>query len=85
MSQPQDNGYWEKTSKLMILMMSLWVFFGFIVHMFVAPLNGIRIFGFPLGFYMAAQGSLVVFVGMLFWFASAQDKIDRECGVSEDE
>jgi putative solute:sodium symporter small subunit len=85
MSQPQDNGYWEKTSKLMILMMSLWVFFGFIVHMFVTPLNGIRIFGFPLGFYMAAQGSLVVFVGMLFWFAKAQDKIDRECGVSEDE
>ena len=85
MSQSKDNGYWEKTSRLMVIMMSLWAFFGFIVHMFVVPLNGIRVFGFPLGFYMAAQGSLVVFVGMLFWFAKAQDNIDRECGVSEDE
>lgn len=69
----------------MIIMMVLWIFFSFIVHMFVTPLNGIKIFGFQLGFYMASQGSLVVFVVMLFWFARAQDKIDRECGVAEDE
>jgi putative solute:sodium symporter small subunit len=85
MNQSNDEIYWGKTSKLMILMMALWVFFGFIVHMFVVPLNGIKILGFPLGFYMAAQGSLIVFVAMLFWFARAQDKIDRECGVAEDE
>jgi putative solute:sodium symporter small subunit len=69
----------------MILMVGLWVFFGFIVHMFVGALNKIVIAGFPLGFYMAAQGSLIVFVAMLFWFAKAQDKIDRETGVAEDE
>lgn len=85
MNQSNDEIYWGKTSKLMILMMSLWIFFSFIVHMFVVPLNGIVILGFPLGFYMAAQGSLIVFVVMLFWFAKAQDKIDRECGVAEDE
>ncbi|MGL4974896.1 MAG: DUF4212 domain-containing protein [Bosea sp. (in: a-proteobacteria)] len=85
MSTDINGTYWAKTSRLMIIMMSLWIFFSFIVHMFVTPLNGIVILGFPLGFYMAAQGSLVVFVFMLFWFASAQDKIDRECGVSEDE
>lgn len=85
MSQSGDNGYWAKTSKLMTVMMALWLFFGFIVHMFVTPLNGIKFFGFPLGFYMAAQGSLIAFVVMLFWFASAQDKIDRECGVAEEE
>lgn len=85
MSQETDRIYWQKTSKLMIIMMVLWIFFSFIVHMFVTPLNGIKIFGFQLGFYMASQGSLVVFVVMLFWFARAQDKIDRECGVAEDE
>ena len=36
-------------------------------------------------FYMAAQGSLVVFVVLIFWFARAQDKIDRECGMAEDD
>jgi putative solute:sodium symporter small subunit len=85
MSTDQSGTHWARTSRLMIIMMTLWVFFGFVVHMFVTPLNGITILGFPVGFYMAAQGSLVVFVAMLFWFASAQDKIDRECGVSEDE
>jgi putative solute:sodium symporter small subunit len=38
-----------------------------------------------MGFYMAAQGSLVVFVAALFWFAKAQDKIDREEGFAEDD
>jgi putative solute:sodium symporter small subunit len=33
---------------------------------------------------MAAQGSLIAFVVMLFWFASRQNKIDEECGVAEE-
>jgi putative solute:sodium symporter small subunit len=55
--------------------------------MFVKPLNKIviPILDFPLGFYMAAQGSLIVFVVMLFVFAKQQNKIDREFGVAEDE
>jgi putative solute:sodium symporter small subunit len=52
--------------------------------MFVHVLNKIVILGFPLGFYMAAQGSLIAFVVQLFLFARQQDKIDREFGVAED-
>ncbi|PPD14683.1 MAG: hypothetical protein CTY25_10130 [Methylobacterium sp.] len=85
MANNTDDIYWQKTSKLMVTMMILWVFFGYIIHMFVVPLNGIKILGFPLGFYMASQGSLIAFVIMLFWFAKAQDNIDRECGVAEEE
>lgn len=85
MAQNTDEIYWAKTSKLMVVMMVLWIFFSFIIHMFVVPLNNIRILGFPLGFYMASQGSITIFVIMLFWFAKAQDKIDRECGVAEEE
>jgi putative solute:sodium symporter small subunit len=85
MSQSNAEAHWSKTSKLMVTMMVLWAFFGFIVHMLVVPLNGIKLFGFPLGFYMAAQGSLIAFVIMLFWFAKAQDKVDREFGFAEDE
>lgn len=85
MSGKDEDVYWGKTSKLMITMMVLWIFFSYIVHMFVVPLNAIKIAGFPLGFYMASQGSLIAFVAMLFWFAKAQDNIDRECGVAEEE
>lgn len=67
----------------MWIMMILWAFFSFFVHMFVNELNTIKILGFPLGFYMAAQGSLLAFVIMLFIFAGRQDKIDREEGVAE--
>jgi putative solute:sodium symporter small subunit len=82
--QPQTGAYWEKTRRLMFLMLALWVFFSFIIHMFVVPLNKIVILGFPLGFYMAAQGSLIAFVVMLFLFARAQNRIDVESGVAED-
>lgn len=85
MQTPKDEVYWPKTMNLMYLMMGLWIFFGFIIHMFVKPLNAITVAGFPLGFYMAAQGSLIAFVVMLFWFARRQDQIDRECGVAEEE
>jgi putative solute:sodium symporter small subunit len=55
-----------------------------VVHIFAPSLNGIRILGFPLGFYMAAQGSLIVFVVALFWFGKRQNEIDEEFGVQED-
>jgi putative solute:sodium symporter small subunit len=55
-----------------------------VIHLFAPSLNAIHIFGFPLGFYMAAQGSLIVFVVQLFWFAKRQNQIDEEFGVQED-
>ena len=79
----EDNGYWSKTKRLMIICMVIWAIFGFGIHLFATPLNEIVILGFPLGFYMAAQGSLIVFVVLIFWFARRQDAIDRECGVAE--
>ncbi|MFN3482350.1 DUF4212 domain-containing protein [Rhabdaerophilum calidifontis] len=82
---PSDEQHWGQTRTLMFIMMGLWAFFSFFIHMFVTSLNSIVIAGFPLGFYMAAQGSLIAFVVMLFWFARAQDKIDRDHGVAEDE
>ena len=76
--------YWSRTSGLMWTMFALWVFFSFVIHFFVEGLNSVQFLGFPLGFYMAAQGSLIAFVVMLFLFAKRQDTIDREEGVAED-
>jgi putative solute:sodium symporter small subunit len=87
MAQSNDEAHWRKTTNLMLTHLGVWVFFGYIIHMFVVPLNNITIpvLNFPLGFYMAAQGSLIVFVVMLFMFARQQDKIDREFGVAEED
>jgi putative solute:sodium symporter small subunit len=80
----QRDAYWSRTSRLMWIIMGLWVLFSFVIPAFAVQLNEIRIFGFPLGFYMAAQGSLIFYVVVCFWNASAQNKIDKEFGVAED-
>jgi putative solute:sodium symporter small subunit len=76
--------YWKKTSNLMWIMLLIWIVAGFLIHIFAPSLNVIHIFGFPLGFYMAAQGSLIIFVVQLFWFAKRQNEIDEEFGVAEE-
>jgi len=83
-TQDRMDAYWSKTRRLMFTILALWVFFSFFIHFFAIQLNSIVILGFPLGFYMAAQGSLIAFVVLCFWNASAQNKIDEEFGVQED-
>ena len=82
--QVNAERHWSRTSTLMWIMMILWAFFSLGVGMFVDFLNPSKSLGFPLGLYLAAQGSLIVFVIMLFVFAKRQDTIDREEGVAED-
>lgn len=79
-----DVGYWNKTQKLTYTALAVWFFFSFVIHFFAPALNGVKLLGFPLGYYMAAQGSLIAFVALIFWFCAAQEKLDTEFGVSED-
>ncbi|MCW5751399.1 MAG: DUF4212 domain-containing protein [Alphaproteobacteria bacterium] len=84
LSKEQQAAYWRRTSTLMWTVLALWFFFGFVIHIFAPQLNNINIIGFPIGFWFAAQGSLIVFVVLCFWSSSAQNKIDEEFGVTED-
>ena len=77
--------HWERTRSLMIVHLVIWFIFAFVVHWFANTLNQFSVLGFPLGFYMAAQGSLIVFVVQLFVFVRQQDRIDRECGMAEED
>ncbi len=77
--------HWAKTKNLTILTLVIWFIFSFVIHWFADSLNTTVIFGFPLGFYMAAQGSLIIFVVLIFWLTHSQNKIDEEFGVAEDE
>jgi len=85
MGNSQNQVHWERTRRLMIIHLTIWFIFSYLVHWFAPQLNRISFIDFPLGFYMAAQGSLIVFVVQLFIFAKQQEKIDRECGVAEAE
>lgn len=61
--------------RVVLVVMGLWGLFSFTVHTTLNLLNRIKIpvLDFPLGFYLAAQGSLVVFVFLLFWFVKSRD------------
>jgi putative solute:sodium symporter small subunit len=78
------RAHWKKTSSLMLLVLAIWFVAGFGIHFFAPILNPIHVLGFPLGFWFAAQGSLIIFVVALFWFGYRQNKIDEEFGVQED-
>ncbi|HRP35620.1 MAG TPA: DUF4212 domain-containing protein [Gammaproteobacteria bacterium] len=77
--------HWRRTRTLMIIHLVVWFIFSYVVHWFAVPLNNISFLGWPLGYYMAAQGSLIVFVVQLFLFNRQQHAIDVQFGVAEDE
>lgn len=79
------QAHWAKTKRLTIITLIIWFFFSFVVHWFADSLNAFSFIGFPFGFYMAAQGSLIAFVVLIWWLARQQGKIDEEFGVAEDD
>ena len=77
--------HWEKTKGHMLMTLALWFFFSIVIFLFGAEINSMSFLGYPLAYYMTAQGSLLAFVIMLFWTANKQEKIDEEHGFSERE
>ena len=79
------DAHWAKTKNHMIVTLVIWAFFSLVIFMFGTELNTMSFLGYPLAYYMTAQGSLLAFVIMLFWTANKQEKIDEEHGFSERE
>jgi len=67
----------KKTKNHMFVTLALWAFFSLVVFMFGSELNTMSFLGYPLAYYMTAQGSLLAFVIILFWTANKQEKIDE--------
>ena len=75
--------HWEKTKGLMIITLAIWFVFSIVIFMFGESLNNGSFLGYPLAYYMCAQGSIIIFVVLIFWFANRQEKIDEEFGFAE--
>ena len=75
--------HWEKTKGLMMLTLAIWFVFSIVIFMFGENLNNGSFLGYPLAYYMCAQGSIIIFVVLIFWFANRQEKIDEEFGFAE--
>ena len=79
------DAHWEKTKQHMFITLAIWFFFSIIVFMFGSNINSASFLGYPLAYYMTAQGSLLSFVLLIFWSAGRQESIDEEFGYGERE
>ena len=72
--------------RLLVTLLVIWfaVSFGFGI-LLVEPLNSIPLFGFKLGFWFAQQGSIYVFVALIFVYVARMKALDRKYDVHEDD
>ena len=75
--------YWSKNLTLTGILLTIWFFTTFVLMYFAPQIEGINFFGWPLPFYMAAQGSLIIYVVIIWYYARAMGKLDDEYGVAE--
>lgn len=81
----QGRAYWRANLKLLMTLLVIWFVcsYGFGI-LLVDVLNKIHIAGFPLGFWFAQQGSIYVFLVLIFVYASRMNKLDRQYGMREE-
>jgi putative solute:sodium symporter small subunit len=78
------QNYWKRNLRLVAWCLAVWfvVSYGFGIVL-VEPLNAISLGGYKLGFWFAQQGSIYVFVAIIFFYAWRMNKLDREFDVHE--
>lgn len=77
--------YWRRNLRVTALLLAVWFAVTFVASFYARELNAITIMGFPLGFYMGAQGSLIVYVVIIWYYARTMNRLDQEHGVAEEE
>jgi putative solute:sodium symporter small subunit len=76
--------YWQKNLSITAKLMGVWFVVTFVVTFFARDLS-FNFFGWPFSFWMASQGSLIIYVLIIWYYASYMNKIDQEHGVAEEE
>ncbi len=76
--------YWQKNLRITGILLAIWFVVTFVVGYFARDLN-FSFFGWPFSFWMGAQGALVVYVAIIWYYAHYMNKLDQEYGVAEEE
>jgi len=81
----QKEEYWRYNVRLTTALLVVWFVVTYLVSgLFAGWLNQFTVIGFPLGYYMAAQGSLAIFVVEIAVYAYLMNKKDLEFGIREE-
>ncbi len=79
MSDKNAYAYWKSNIRIVLSLLSVWFFISFVCGiLLVDVLDNIRIGGFKLGFWIAQQGSIIVFVVLVYVYIYLMDKLDDE-------
>lgn len=74
----REQRYWKANLRLVAILMAIWFGFGSVLSIFAVEwLNQFKLGGFPLGFWMAQQGSIYVFIVLILVYALMMDGLDR--------
>ncbi|MDO5653250.1 MAG: DUF4212 domain-containing protein [Brachymonas sp.] len=84
-SDNNAKAYWSETLKLLTVVLAIWAVVSYGAGiLFAGALNSIKLGGYPLGFWFAHQGSIYIFIALIFWYSVRMGKIDRKHGMQED-
>ncbi len=80
-----NNAYWSANIRLIAVCLVIWALVSFGFGILLRPMrSGIAVGGPDLGFWFAQQGSILVFLGLIFFYAWRMNKLDAEFGVDEE-
>lgn len=78
------KAYWRKNISYLLMLLSVWFLVSYVFGILLAEqLNAIQLGGFKLGFWFAQQGSIYVFVILIFVYVRLMNKLDKEYNVDE--
>ena len=78
------NAYWRANVRIIWICMAIWAMVSYGFGILLRPLvSGIKVGGADLGFWFAQQGSILVFIVLIFWYAWRMNRLDAEHGVEE--
>ena len=76
--------YWKENLQYLVILLSIWFLISYGCGiMFADALNAVKIGGFPLGFWFAQQGSIYVFLILIFVYVYLMNKLDKKYNVDE--
>jgi putative solute:sodium symporter small subunit len=80
----ENSGYWDANIRIVTVCLIIWALVSFGFGILLRPmLSGIAVGGSDLGFWFAQQGSILVFLALIFFYAWRMNKLDAEYGVDE--
>jgi putative solute:sodium symporter small subunit len=83
-SKENREAYWKANLRLMGVLLAIWFFVSYVCGiLFVDELNTIQFAGFKLGFWVAQQGSMYVFLALIFIYARKMNALDKKFGLEE--